>query len=294
MKGNSASIMDDKNNYVKQLEFENSTLKKKLRSYEQYIAENQAMRSEQVVAEQIQRSMLPTAYPAFSEFPHIDLYADMDAAREVGGDFYDYFKTDDDHICFGISDVEGKGIPAAMYMAITKSMIKLRLQSGEKLEDVFNAVNKQLCTSTMQKRFITSWMAVLDVTNGRMQCINAGHNYPLLLKKDGTAEFVKNRSGLPLASYYSKKRNIAYNSFEITLEYGDVLLLYTDGVTEAQNRGEELFGNERLVDAVKLYMSDKHNMRELTAYIRRQVISFMNHAGQDDDITLLAIKYAES
>lgn len=264
-------------------------LENKLKSYEQYISENQAMRSEHVVAEQIQRSMLPDEYPAFTKFPQVDLYADMDTAREVGGDFYDYFSIDDDHICFGISDVEGKGIPAAMYMAIAKSMVKLRVQSGEKLEDVFTDINKLFYVSSMQKRFITSWMAVLEISSRKMNYINAGHNPPILLKKDGSIEFVKSKSGLPLASYYSKKHTNAYKSFEMMLDKDDVLLLYTDGVTEAQNKDDEFFGEERLKDAVSLYMTDKHTMKELTAYIRRQVNLFANHVNQDDDITLLAL-----
>lgn len=265
-------------------------LQQKIKSYEQYIAENQTLRSENIVAEQIQRSMLPTSYPAFSEFPQIDLYADMDTACEVGGDFYDYFIIDDNHICFGVSDVEGKGIPAAMYMAIAKSMIKLRVQSGEPLGQIFTDVNRLFFTSTMQKRFITSWMAVLEISTGKITCLNAGHNYPVLRKKDGTIEFIKNKSGLPLASYYSKKRPNTYSEFELMLEKGDMLLLYTDGVTEAQNRNGEIYGDIRLKEAIGLFMSDKHTMKELTAYIRRQVIAFANHAIQDDDITLLALQ----
>jgi sigma-B regulation protein RsbU (phosphoserine phosphatase) len=280
--------MDD---YIKQLEQENKVLKERLKSYEKYESENKLMRSEHVVAEQIQRSMLPTNYPAFSEFPQIDLYADMDAAGEVGGDFYDYFKIDDSHICFGIYDIEGKGIPAAIYMAVTKTMLKLRLQTGEDIETVFESINKQLCTSAMQKKFITSWTAVMDVENGKMRVINAGHNYPILLKKDGSIEFINNKSGLPLASYYSKKFKSSYKSFELDLNDGDVLILYTDGVTEAQNRADSQFGDARLIEAIKCYMADDHSMKDLTAYLRRQVISFMNHAGQDDDITLLAVKY---
>ena len=279
------------NSIIKTLKCENNILKQKLKSYEQYIAENRAMRAEQVVAEQIQRSMLPTDYPAFPELPNIDLYADMDSACEVGGDFYDYFKIDESHIYFGISDIEGKGIPAAMYMAITKSMLKLRMQSGEDIETAYNAVNKQLCLSTMQKRFITSWSAVFDVETGVMRCVNAGHNYPILLKADGTAEFVKHTSGIPLASYFSKKRFMEYKGFDLKLDKGDALVLYTDGVTEAHNRFDELFGSDRLAEVIRAYMDGSHNMRELTAYIRRQVIAFMDHAGQDDDITLLALKY---
>jgi len=286
-------IVSEQSEHIEQLEYEITVLNQKINSYEQFIAENRSLRSEHIVAEQIQRSMLPTAYPAFQEFTNIDLYADMDTACEVGGDFYDYFPIDDNHICFGICDVEGKGIPAAMYMAIAKSMIKLRIQAGETLGTVFTDINRLFCTSTMQKRFITSWMAIMEVSTGKLTCINAGHNYPILKRKDGTAEFITNKSGLPIASFFSKRHPNTYNEFEVTIEKRDVLLLYTDGVTEAQNRNGKFYGDERLKEAIDLYMSDKHTMKELVAYIRRQVIAFANHADQDDDITLLALSITE-
>ncbi|MCD8090286.1 MAG: SpoIIE family protein phosphatase [Clostridiales bacterium] len=212
--------------------------KRKISSYEQYKEENRAMRSEQIVAEQIQRSMLPTAYPAFKEHAHIDLYADMDAACEVGGDFYDYFSVDSDHICFGISDVMGKGIPAAMHMAITKTMIKMRLMSGDRLSSVFSEVNRLLSVSTMNREnstFVTSWTAVMDVKTNILTCVNAGHNPPVLKRKGEPSQLLKTKPDFPLAAYYSKKHPGIYREFELKMEKGDILLLYTDGVTESQN-----------------------------------------------------------
>lgn len=265
---------------------------RKNKEYEQFLAENQTMHSDRIVAQQIQKSMLPVAYPAFTEFPQIDLFADMDSANEAGGDFYDFFKIDDDHICFSIADIEGKGIPAAMYMAVAKSLIQLRLESGETLSNVFSAVNKQLCQSSMQKRFITMWTGILEISTGKITYVNAGHNAPIIKRKNEKAELLKNRSGIPIASFYSKKKSVgSYNEFEMEIRKGDVLILYTDGIIEAMNTNSEIFGEQRLLELIDLYVSDEKDAKEISSYIRRQVLSFSNNVTQDDDITLLIIKY---
>lgn len=265
---------------------------KKNKEYEQFLAENQTLHSDRIVAQQIQKSMLPTSYPAFPEFEHIDLFADMDSANETGGDFYDYFKIDDDHICFTIADIEGKGIPAAMYMAVAKSLIQLHLESGENLADVFSMVNKQLCQSSIQKRFITMWTGILEVSTGKITYINAGHNAPILKKKNQQAELLKNRSGIPIASFYSKKKSVGnYKEFSMNIEKGDTLILYTDGITEAMNPDAEILGEERLLKLVDLYVSEEHDAKEISSYIRRQVLSFSSNTVQDDDITLLVLKF---
>ena len=265
---------------------------RKNKEYEQFLAENQTMHSDRIIAQQIQKSMLPASYPAFPEFPQIDLFADMDSANETGGDFYDYFKTDDDHICFSIADIEGKGIPAAMYMAVAKSLIRLRLEGGETLSSVFSAVNKQLCQSSMQKRFITMWTGILEISTGKITYVNAGHNAPVIKRKNEKAEYLKNRSGIPIASFYSKKKSVGdYNEFELEISKGDVLILYTDGVTEAMNGNGEAFGEERLLNLIDLYVSEHNDAKNISAYIRRQVLAFSNNVTQDDDITLLILRY---
>lgn len=265
---------------------------RKNKEYEQFLAENRTMHSDRVVARQIQKSMLPVSYPAFPEFPQIDLFADMDSANETGGDFYDYFKIDDDHICFSIADIEGKGIPAAMYMAVAKTLIQLRLESGESLSKVFYSVNKQLCQSSMQKRFITMWTGILELSTGRITYINAGHNAPILKRSGEKAELLKNRSGIPIASFFSKKKDVGnYTEFELNIKKGDMLVLYTDGITEAINKDSEIFGEQRLLDLIDLYATDEKNANEISAYIRRQVLLFASNTMQDDDITLLVLKF---
>lgn len=265
---------------------------RKNKEYEQFLAENRTMHSDRIVAQQIQKSMLHVSYPAFPEFPQIDLFADMDSANETGGDFYDYFKIDDDHICFSIADIEGKGIPAAMYMAVAKTLIQLRLESGESLSKVFYSVNKQLCQSSMQKRFITMWTGILELSTGRITYINAGHNAPILKRSGEKAELLKNRSGIPIASFFSKKKAVGnYSEFELNITKGDMLVLYTDGITEAMNNDSEIFGEQRLLDLIDLYATNDKKANEISAYIRRQVLAFTNNTTQDDDITLLILKF---
>ncbi|MCH5187248.1 MAG: PP2C family protein-serine/threonine phosphatase [Oscillospiraceae bacterium] len=265
---------------------------RKNKEYEQFLADSRVMQSERIVARQIQMSMLPGSVPDFGVAERIDLFADMDAADETGGDFYDYFKIDDDHICFEIADVEGKGIPAAMYMAVAKTLIRLRLESGEALSAVLSSVNRQLCLSSMQRRFITLWVGVLEISTGKLTYVNAGHNYPVLKRGGEAAELVKNSSGIPIASYFSKKRPLPeYTEFELQLKSGDVLFLYTDGITEAMNVNNLTFGDNKLLELTDMYLQSPHTMRDFTAYIKRQVLAFTNSPNQNDDITTLALRY---
>lgn len=196
------------------------------------------------------------------------------------------------YVCFSVADIEGKGIPAAMYMAVAKSMIQLRLESGEALTEVFSAVNGQLCRSSVPKRFITMWSGILEVSTGKITYVNAGHNAPVLKRKNKKAEFLKNKSGLPIAAFCSKKKSAGnYKEFETEIGKGDVLVLYTDGVTEAMNGNSEMFGEQRLLELIDLYVSDEKSAGEISSYIRRRVLSFSNNVIQDDDITLLILKY---
>ena len=270
-------------------------LKKERDEHLQFVEENKSLRTEQVVAEQIQKSMLPTAYPAFPEHPQIDLFADMEAAREIGGDFYNYFVIDETRVCFMIADVEGKGIPAALHMATIKTMLELRILAGETPEAMFEEINATLCKGKKQRRFVTVWLGLLDVASGRLSCINAGHNFPVIKRKNEPPELLSKRSGLPLASYYSEKRpeRNKYQAFEEKLSPGDVLFLYTDGVVEAINKEKSIFGEQRLLCAIDTYMADDHTAKELTSYVHRQVIKFANHTEQDDDITLLAVRFLQ-
>lgn len=278
---------------AKKLEHYESKLKlaeQRVKDHKMFLAENEMLQSDRVVAEQIQQSMLEKRYPAFEDVANIDLFADMDSTKEVGGDFYDYFKIDDRHICFSVADVEGKGVAGAMYMAVAKSLIRMRLESGENPADVLYSVNQQLCSGSMQKRFISIWVGILDITDGTLRYVNAGHNFPIIKKKGAAACFVENRSGIPLASYYSKKKTMpAYTLFETQLQKGDTLVLYTDGASEAMNVDGELYGEKRLLENVDIY-ADGHNVQELCSYLKRRILGFCERSEQADDITMLALR----
>ena len=177
-------------------------------------------------------------------------------------------------------------------MAVAKTLIQLRLESGESLSKVFYSVNKQLCQSSMQKRFITMWTGILELSTGRITYINAGHNAPILKRSGEKAELLKNRSGIPIASFFSKKKAVGnYSEFELNITKGDMLVLYTDGITEAMNNDSEIFGEQRLLDLIDLYATNDKKANEISAYIRRQVLAFTNNTTQDDDITLLILKF---
>jgi sigma-B regulation protein RsbU (phosphoserine phosphatase) len=191
-------------------------------------------------------------FPAFPEREEFDIYATMQPAKEVGGDFYDFFLIDSDHLALVIADVSGKGVPAALFMVIAKTLIKNQTLAGMEPADVFTAVNTQLCENNDAGMFVTGWMGILEISTGRFTYANAGHNPPLIRKKDGEYEYLKARAGLVLAGM----EGIRYRQYEIMLEPGDGLYLYTDGVTEATNEENTLYGEDRLRDILNRHKDD--------------------------------------
>lgn len=248
---------------------------------EKNLAESTArIGAELEMAEKIQKDMLPSIFPYFSEKEEFDLYASMTTAREVGGDFYDFFMIDESHLCLLISDVSGKGIPAAMFMMTAKTMIKDYALTKSCPADIFTAVNERLCENNEAGMFATAWIGILDLKTMIMQFTNAGHNFPLIQRKDMPCEMLDKKHGLFLAGM----EGIVYKQDEIKLSCGDRLLLYTDGVTEAHNPKRELFGEERLMkilDAVK----DEKGEKVLSA-ILNEVNAFAENTEQFDDITM--------
>ena len=213
-------------------------------------AEKERIGAELNVATQIQADMLPRIFPAFPEREEFDVYATMNPAKEVGGDFYDFFLVDDDHLAVVIADVSGKGVPAALFMVIAKTLIKNHAQNQEAPGTVFTQTNEQLCEGNDAGLFVTGWMGVLEISTGKFVYVNAGHNPPLLKRAGGTFEWLKSRPGFVLAGM----EGVRYRENTLQLEPGDRLYLYTDGVTEATNSHEELFGDERLQNALNEYM----------------------------------------
>ena len=250
-------------------------------------AEKERIGAELDVAAHIQASMLPCIFPAFPERKESDIYATMDPAKEVGGDFYDFFMVDDRHLAIVMADVSGKGIPAALFMVIGKTLIKDHTTPGRDLGKVFTAVNNLLCEANSEGLFITAFEGVLDLVTGEFNFVNAGHEMPFVCKADGAFEPYKIRPGFVLAGM----EDMRYRAGSMILEPGDKIFQYTDGVTEATNIHNELYGMERLeVILNKVKCGTSH---EILPAVKADVDEFVGEAPQFDDITMLCLEYKE-
>jgi len=259
-------------------------LKTYIANLSEITAEKERIGAELDVARKIQRSMLPCIFPPFPDREEFDLYATMHPAKEVGGDFYDFFLTDDDHLAIVIADVSGKGVPGALFMVIAKTLIKNNAQLGKSPKEIFETVNKQLCENNEASMFVTAFMGILEIDTGEFVYVNAGHNAPLLKKTAGDFQWLPTKPGFVLAGM----EDMVYEQDRIILEPGDVLYLYTDGVTEAVNRDNELFGNSRLLAELNKYKDS--TLTELLTGIKDEIDRFSAGAEQADDITMLALK----
>ena len=264
-----SSLSDDINSTV-------STLKR-------YIAEAAARIDKELeYAKQIQLSALPTNFPDNEDF---GIYAEMIAAKEVGGDFYDFYKLGDNVVAFLAADVSGKGIPAAMFMMTAKTIIKDLAEGGMAVNDIFTKANEKLCENNESGMFVTAWMGILDLTTGVMQYANAGHNPPLIKRASGDFEYLKTRAGFVLAGM----EGVRYRAGEITLCPGDRFFLYTDGVPEATNTENKLYGEDRLIE----FMNKNSDMEavSLLPALKANIDAFVGEAPQFDDITMLLFDY---
>ena len=248
-------------------------------------AEKQQIASELSVATHIQTSMLPCIFPAFPDRTEFDIYATMNPAKEVGGDFYDFFLVDDDHLAVVIADVSGKGVPAALFMVIAKTLIKDHAQQGAQPEEVFTKVNRLLCEANDEGMFVTAWMGVLELSTGHLAYVNAGHNPPLLRRGGSEYDFLRTRSGFILAGMDGMR----YRPASLELEPGDSLYLYTDGVTEATDASWQLYGDKRLCDILNTHADS--DPEELLNLVRSDVDAFVGDAPQFDDITMLGLRF---
>ena len=264
-----ASLSDDINSTV-------STLKR-------YITEAAARIDKELeYAKQIQLSALPTKFPTGEEY---SIYAQMIAAKEVGGDFYDFYKLNDTTFAFLVADVSGKGIPAAMFMMTAKTIIKDLAERGLSVNEIFTKANEKLCENNESGMFVTAWMGILDTKTGNMQFANAGHNPPLLKRSDGTFEYLKSRAGFVLAGM----DGIRYRVNELTLSPGDRLFLYTDGVSEATNAQNMLYGEDRLHAFINRNATAEATL--LLSALKANIDEFVGEAPQFDDITMLIFDY---
>lgn len=268
-----ASLSDDINSTV-------DTLKR-------YIAEASArIDAELEFAKSIQASALPSSFPAFPKRRDFDIYASMNPAKEVGGDFYDFYMTDSDKLHFLIADVSGKGIPAAMFMMRAKTELKSLTESGVAINEVFTHGNAALCEGNDAGMFVTAWQGGIDLASGLVRFANAGHNPPLVRHASGGKfEYLRSRAGFVLAGM----DGVNYKAQELQLERGDIIYLYTDGVTEATDANKELYGEERLLGAIN--SREFESMEALCRFVKADVDAFVGDAPQFDDITMLALKY---
>lgn len=235
-------------------------------------------------ARQIQHSALPSVFPPYPNRTDFDIYAQMHTAKEVGGDFYDFYLLGEDKLAFLIADVSGKGIPAAMFMMTAKTLIKSLVESGIEPSDAFTRANNKLCDNNETGMFVTAWLGIFDLNTGLLKYVNAGHNPPLIKRNGKYFEYLCSKPNFILAGM----ENIKYKAYEIQLSPGDEFFLYTDGVTEANNTSYELFGEDRLLES--LNEKDGLTVKQLCNKVKSDVDSFVGNALQSDDITMLAVK----
>ena len=250
-------------------------------------AEKERIGAELNVATQIQADMLPSIFPAFPERREFDIFASMNPAKEVGGDFYDFFLIDDDHLAMVMADVSGKGIPAALFMVISKTLIKNQAQMGDSPKEILEAVNDQLCENNEAEMFVTVWLGILEISTGRLTAVNAGHEYPMIRQAGKPYELLEDKHGFVMGVM----PGITHQEYEIQLKKGDSIFLYTDGVPDAVNQEEEQFGRERLLEALN-YVEDATPMA-LLGHVKAQIDNFAGDAPQFDDITMLCLTYGE-
>ena len=259
---------------------------------EQYItnltavtAEKERISTELNVAAQIQADMLPRIFPAFPDRKEFDLFASMDPAKEVGGDFYDYFLVDDDHLAMVMADVSGKGVPAALFMVIAKTLLKNRTQTGGSPKEILEDVNNQLCEGNEADLFVTVWLGILTISTGDLVTASAGHEYPAICHAEGQFSLLRDKHGLPLAAMEGTR----YRETSLKLEHGDALFIYTDGVTEATSAEMELFGEKRMITALNHHRSEAP--RQILPGVRREIDAFAGDVPQFDDITMLCLRF---
>ena len=261
------------------------------REIDQYTAENiklagerERVAAELDMAQKIQTQQLPGVFPAFPDRTDFDICASMTPAKEVGGDFYDYFLVDEDHLALVMADVSGKGVPAALFMMMSKILINNYTLQGLSPHEVLEVVNDTICRNNTNGMFVTVWLGILEISTGKITAANAGHEYPVIRQPGGSYELFKDRHGFVLGGKLGKK----YKEYELTLQKGGTLFLYTDGVPEATDNSENMFGTERLTEV--LSRDPDASPDRLIEAVHSAVNEFVGDAPQFDDLTMMAVK----
>ncbi len=248
-------------------------------------SEQERLETELNIANRIQASMLPNSFPAFPDRNEFDIYALMKPAKSVAGDFYDFFLIDDDHLAIVIADVSGKGIPAALFMMMSKSVISNIAKQNVSPDKILERANERICVHNDENMFVTVWLGILTISTGHIVAANAGHEFPALQKEDGTFELFHDRHGFVIGGM----AGVHYKNYEFDLQKDQILFLYTDGVPDATTQEGERFGTERMVESLNNHPDP--NPRDLVHYMLRTVDDFDGDVPQFDDITMLALRY---
>ena len=236
------------------------------------------------MATRIQSGMLPKLFPLYPDRSEFSLFASMDPAREVGGDFYDAFLRDEDHLVMVVADVSDKGVPAALFMVVAKTQIKTRALRGGSPSEILADVNDLLCDGNNENQFVTVWLGILTISTGELVEANAGHEKPIRMHAGEDFEVLRTKHGLVMGGMSGVK----YREDSMMLGSGDVVFMYTDGVTEATNKDKEQFGEKRLVESLNSHKELEPD--ELLPAVRRDIDAFVGEASQFDDLTMLALK----
>ena len=250
-------------------------------------AARERIEGELSAAREIQMSMLPKIFPAFPHRTEFDIHAFIEPAKEVGGDFYDFFFIDDNLFCFVIGDVSGKGVPASLFMVITKTLHKASALSGVTPDVILTEVNRELSQNNKNDMFVTMFCGILDTRTGEVLYANGGHNPPLLItRKTGEVSYMNPEQGLMVGAF----EGITYKRGRFVLAPGDIIFLYTDGVTEAMNAEESFFSSERLKDVLSS-MKRNNSVRVIVSEVMDEVVCFAGDATQSDDITMMSLEF---
>lgn len=248
-------------------------------------ADHERLATELELATKIQRDAIPATFPAFPDRDEFDIYASMEPAKEVGGDFYDFFLVDDDHLCMVIADVSGKGVPGALFMMATRIILENNAKMGKSPAQILGDTNAAVCANNREEMFVTVWLGILEISTGKLTAANAGHEYPTVLCSGTEFELFKDKHGFVIGGLDGSQ----YKDYELQLQHGDKLFLYTDGVTEAANAQNELFGSERMLSA--LNTEPEKTPKEILKNMREAINHFVQEAEQTDDLTMLCIEY---
>ena len=253
--------------------------------YERQKTESARLETEMSMAARIQENMLPNTFPAFPDRKEFEIFASMKPAKEVGGDFYNFFMIDDNTLGIIMADVSGKGVPAALFMMSSDILLKNETLMQKSPKAVLEEVNRKICENNSEEMFVTVWLGILDIRTGRLTAANAGHEKPAIKSPDGSFELYLDKHGL-MVGYLN---DIRYHEYELTLEKGSKLFLYTDGVAEATNAHDELFGTDRMLKT--LQSAENGTPEEILRAVDQAISGFVEDAPQFDDITMLCLAY---